>query len=194
MSELELVLIGGLIAIIASIIGAYLGAVLGSRYEAATRLQYRPKPIINDIWLWLEDDRTAVLEIKNIGRSSARCCTIEEVLFDENTVILRREFWKEDNDCGKDIHPMQPIDIPWIGYNSHSKTLTFPTNTGEKTYSLNELSFPITGRISLYAFDSESDYYEYRIRLRNGAPYIQTGTNRKHAGPRLPESAFDDKL
>jgi len=135
------------------------------------------------------------LEIKNIGLSTAKCITFEEILFDKKQVLIQRDMWvKDNNGNGKNLNPSQLIDIPWINYDSFKKTLTFSTNSGFRTFSLDEISFPITGRITLYALDSESDYYEYRIRMLHGHPYIQKATNRNCTGPKYPEGAFDDKL
>jgi len=109
--------------------------------------------------------------------------------------LIHRDMWLTDNDGnGRNLNPMQLVDIPWIYYDSVKKTLTFPINTGNKIFSLDEISFPITGRITLFALDTESDYYEYRIRMMHGHPYIQKATNRNYAGPKYPESVFDDKL
>lgn len=194
MSDLLLVTLSGIITAAASITGAIVGARLGSRYEAHIRWINRPRPTINDIWLSFGKGGNPYLQIKNIGKTSAKNITFEEVVFDNKKTLLQRDMWvKENNGNGKDLHPMQYIDIRWISYNSEMGILTFPSSAGDKTFSLDEISFPITGRIELFALDSESQYYEYMIRLLHGQPYIQKWTNVKQTGFQYPESIFDDR-
>jgi len=50
MDDLILIVVGGIIAGVASIIGSVVGATQESRYEAKIRWNNRQKPVINDIW------------------------------------------------------------------------------------------------------------------------------------------------
>jgi len=193
MDELILVIIAGAIGAGSSIVGAIIGARLGARYEAEIRWRNRPKPIINDCWLGTEEGKISSLEIKNIGKTTACNCTVKEVLRDKGKFWYYREPWQFYHDGrGMDVHPMQPVVIPWIRYNSESKELVFINGKRSLYASISKISFPITGRITLYAHDSEPDDYEYKIRLLNGHPYVQTATNRNYAGVKIPESEFDD--
>jgi hypothetical protein len=192
MGELDLV-----VTLIASLGGASVGSVatyLGVRHERKRKEARRSRPVIIDHWFWFEKDRTAIIQVKNIGKNTARGCHLKEDVLDKERVLSRREFWKADKK--KDIDSEEDETIRWINYDSKKRIISFPAEdqTEVEHYRIEDLKFPIEGRISLFSADAEMEYYVYRIRLIDGNPYIQKAVNKGYAGPKYPEEVFDDKL
>ncbi len=172
------VFLGGVIGFFFGLGTTWFGAKLRERSEEKTRSTLRARPIIRDEELVIKDGFTAQIEVINIGNTTARSCLLRASLFDREKVLLSREFWKDVSPDNL-LDPEYNAKIPWFIYNSKEKALTFlMAEGGPIKYHLNELLFPITGTVAVYAIDSDCDYYEYQIQLRQDVPYIQKGTNR----------------
>ncbi len=168
MDDFSIAIISGIIGVVGSIIGGYVGAKLGSRFEANTRWKNRPRlsiiqePVIDD-----KKWQTYYLDVKNIGKTTARGCIMRELISEQGGILMDAEILRDliPGDAGE-LHPMQTASVSWIRFNQLERTIIFPGVMNPKEHSIKNLHPPLSCKLTAYAVDAEPEHVEFDLILR----------------------------